>query len=220
MTPPMSDHDLIKDVNYWVLCARPGGAIALRFTRCFEALTRLIAENTALHERLEDNHVFDINGNRIEREPGTIPDGIECRDETIKLQRERITALAVQRDALAEEAVLRDKVSREAWGDQSDEHTPAIRAAHPTKTKDFATYEIALAMVGKRHGKYELVDLTNWLLSRALAAESRVTRLIGQAVADEGRVERLEGALNKVMDFTDQVGVVDIVEAALKDTQA
>ena len=59
-----------------------------------------------------------------------------------------------------------------SWGDQKDEYTPAIKAAHPTRTKRFEIWDRALAMIGKRHGKYELVDLTNWLLVRAEDAEA------------------------------------------------
>ena len=43
------------------------------------------AEVARLHERLEDNYAFDGEGNRIAVEPGSIPDGISCRDETIRL---------------------------------------------------------------------------------------------------------------------------------------
>lgn len=70
-----------------------------------------------------------------------------------------------------EEIARRDAVAKASWGDQKDQHTDAIRAAHPTYTKDFETYEAALAMVGTRHGKYELVNLVNWLLARATRAE-------------------------------------------------
>ena len=54
------------------------------------ALTARLAE---LHERLEDNVCFDLAGNRIEVEAGSIPDGITCRDETIKLQDAAINGL-------------------------------------------------------------------------------------------------------------------------------
>jgi hypothetical protein len=42
-----------------------------------------------LQERLEMNHAWQmVDGEmvRVEVEPGSIPDGIECRDETIRLQ--------------------------------------------------------------------------------------------------------------------------------------
>lgn len=75
-------------------------------------------------------------------------------------------------EGLMGELERRDAVAREAWGDQEDEHSSAITAAHPSYTKDHDTFAKALAMVGKRHGKYELVGLVNWLLARATAAEA------------------------------------------------
>lgn len=83
------------------------------------------------------------------------------------LMREALSALK----STQEEVKRRDDVARAAWGDQEDEHTPAIEAAHPCSSGDHDTFAKALAMVGKRHGKYELVALVNWLLSRALKAE-------------------------------------------------
>jgi len=46
--------------------------------------------NDYLHDRLEDNRVYDFEGNIIQVKPGSVPDGIECRDETIKLMRDVI----------------------------------------------------------------------------------------------------------------------------------
>lgn len=54
---------------------------------------RIADELAALHTRLEDNFCYDIKGNRVEVEAGSIPDGITCRDETIKLQNESISKL-------------------------------------------------------------------------------------------------------------------------------
>lgn len=75
----------------------------------------LTAENTRLHTRLEDNFAF-IDGKRVEMEPGSIPDGIECRDETIKLLDaavKRATARAIASDtarARAEAALAEARV--------------------------------------------------------------------------------------------------------------
>jgi len=46
----------------------------------------------ALETRLEMNSAY-VNGERVAMKPGSIPDGIECRDETIKLQKEYIKQL-------------------------------------------------------------------------------------------------------------------------------
>jgi hypothetical protein len=59
------------------------------------------AEVARLHERLEDNHVYGTAPDtgemvRIDVEPGSIPDGISCRDETIRLQDKSIDNLRAQ----------------------------------------------------------------------------------------------------------------------------
>lgn len=77
---------------------------------------------------------------------------------------------------LEAEIERRERVAREAWGDQEDEHTAAIQAAHPVNSRAFEVFDKALAMVGKRHGKYELVGLVCWLLLRAEVAEAQVAR--------------------------------------------
>jgi len=56
-------------------------------------LEELQQENKRLHIRLEDSHAWDKNGNRIDVEPGSIPDGIDCRDETIRLLKGEINRL-------------------------------------------------------------------------------------------------------------------------------
>jgi uncharacterized protein YfiM (DUF2279 family) len=54
------------------------------------------------------------------------------------------------------------------WDDVDDEWTPAIKAAHPTRSPDQAAahgwYGVAMRMVGNRHSKGELVSLVCWLL--------------------------------------------------------
>jgi len=92
---------------------------------------------------------------------------------------ETVLSLLSRLSAAEAEIARRDAVSKASWGDQKDEHTDAIHAAHPTRTKDFETYDTALAMIGTRHGKYELVNLVNWLLVRAKTAEARVGVLEG-----------------------------------------
>lgn len=79
--------------------------------------------------------------------------------------------------AQADEIARRDAVAKAAWGDQEDEHTAAIEAAHPVNTKNHAVFDRALSMVGTRHGKYELVGLVNWLLACIEAAEAKFAAL-------------------------------------------
>jgi hypothetical protein len=60
------------------------------------ALREREAECKRLRARLEDDHVFVLKDGQMIREevePGSVPDGIECRDCTIKLQDERIKKL-------------------------------------------------------------------------------------------------------------------------------
>lgn len=66
---------------------------------CAERSDELAAvnqRNAELNERLENNHAFNVHGERIEVEPGSIADGIECRDETIKLADRHIATLTEQ----------------------------------------------------------------------------------------------------------------------------
>lgn len=74
------------------------------------------AEIERLHERLEDNRVYDLDGNRIAVKPGSIPDGIDARDETIKLQDERIDRQLAEIERLRNDndrllAVMQERVN-------------------------------------------------------------------------------------------------------------
>ncbi len=63
------------------------------------ALQRLAQEVERLNERLENNHLYEHKDGqmvRVEVSPGSIPDGIDCRNETIKLQDERNDRLAAR----------------------------------------------------------------------------------------------------------------------------
>lgn len=84
------------------------------------AITAKAEEIDRLNERLENNHMFDAQGGRVDVEPGSIPDGIECRDETIKFQDERITALTF------ENTNLRDEVGE--WKANANEAQEVITA--------------------------------------------------------------------------------------------
>ena len=86
-------------------------------------LARLREENARLHERLEDNHAF-VNGERVEVGPGFIPDGIACRDETIKGQDEQIAKLVAARDAARSQLAEAVK-ALEFYAD------PQVYAPHP-----------------------------------------------------------------------------------------
>lgn len=51
------------------------------------------AEIARLRERLEVTYAYDLSGKRIDVLAGSIPDGIACRDETIKMQDAKIARL-------------------------------------------------------------------------------------------------------------------------------
>lgn len=76
-----------------------------------------------------------------------------------------LRALLAERDALRKEnASLRETLTAE-WGDERDEFTDEIEAAHPFREpKDFRRYNLAQAMVSARHSKLELIKLVAWLL--------------------------------------------------------
>lgn len=68
------------------------------------------AEIARLHDRLEDDRVWQMDAAnpdgpmmRVDVEPGSVPDGIECRDETIKLLDAEITALRAVNETMAAE---------------------------------------------------------------------------------------------------------------------
>lgn len=94
---------------------------------------------------------------------------------SFECQRRELTALRSRVEAL-EGALISLK---EPWckgGDESLPEDAAIDAVYPignpnADTSCFKRYENALRMVGKRRSKYALVDLVNWLLTRAEQAE-------------------------------------------------
>ena len=55
-------------------------------------IARLTGENSQLRRRLEIDFVYDLNHNKIPWDP-SIPDGIACRDETIKVLKEQVAQL-------------------------------------------------------------------------------------------------------------------------------
>lgn len=82
---------------------------------------------------------------------------------------ERITALRHQIQSHLnsynyEEGEIKEEGPTQTYYDE-------IQKAHPNFTGQYKNYELALKLVGERHGKYELVDLVNWLLTCPCIAE-------------------------------------------------
>lgn len=82
----------------------------------------------------------------------------------------RLLATISERDARIEELSYSPQDKDDQWTDQ-------IKAAHPVKTGSSKHYVTALEMVGNRRGKGALVEMANWLLTRAEAAEAKVAEL-------------------------------------------
>jgi len=70
------------------------------------------------------------------------------------------------------------------WKDRDDQWSDEIEAVHPVNSTDplrHKRFETAMEMVGNRHGKYELVGLVQWLLTRCDKAEETI-RADGEAL--------------------------------------
>lgn len=112
-----------------------------------EEIARLTRERDALRARLEMDFAYDGDGNRIAVEPGSIPDGIECRDATIKLLDERVERLTKDRDDWKRTAELAQRIATIAidkFRDALDQHD---RFAADTKAR-MAEMEALVAKAG------------------------------------------------------------------------
>ncbi len=94
--------------------------------------------------------------------------------ETVTVLRADLAASNARADA-AEQALV--------WEDTPQPEDDAIAAAHPLKTDNHATYAEARRLVSARHSKGNLIDLVNWLLVRAGAAEAEAGALRACLVA-------------------------------------
>jgi len=94
----------------------------------------------------------------------------------------------IRRTPAPEGEVVGDPV---LWKDRPDEWTDAILAAHPVNSTDperHNRFALAMKMVGNRHGKYELVGLVHWLLTR-LDAASPVVPVARAGISREWLIE-------------------------------
>jgi len=134
--------------------------------------------------------VEQLKKREVVRRPGTdeIVLALVKRAESAEREVERLTALR------ALELI-----------DKPDQWTPEIEAAHPCETEEYRRYETAMKMVGNRHGKYELVNLVNWLLrcadkakeersnnKRVIRALARAERAEAELTAERARLDVLQ----------------------------
>lgn len=72
---------------------------------------------------------------------------------------------AEARVKVLEEALAR--LEGDKWGDEPDDFTEAIHAAHPVMSGNYEHLATAMDLVGNRRSKASLVLLVNYLLTRA-----------------------------------------------------
>jgi len=111
------------------------------------------------------------------------------------------------------------------WKDRPDEWTDAILAAHPVNSTDperHNRFALAMKMVGNRHGKYELVGLVHWLLTRLEAASPVVPVGRGdvEVVAEwlemaKETPKQLHSSLNYVPVCPSEIEAIERILAAL-----
>lgn len=98
----------------------------------------------------------------------------ECQAQAMTMEPDTWLALNQLPALLSEIAALRAKTDPANWNDREDEWSKDIEAAHPvnsTAPDRHKHFDTAMSMVGNRHGKYALVGLVHWLLTRATQAE-------------------------------------------------
>ena len=106
--------------------------------------------------------------------------------------------LAAAEAAIAE--AQREITRLKTWTDQ-DQPLPedaVILAHHPVRNGSDASYIEAMRLVGAKRSKGALVDLTNWLLQRAEAAESALLAAQEQARRDAAVIANLKAEIKDI----------------------
>ncbi len=75
------------------------------------------------------------------------------------------------REVMGDDRMLnaQDRPSAVTWAEKKDQFSDRIISAHPMESRDddrHIRYALAMEMIHNRHGKYALVDLVNWLLTK------------------------------------------------------
>ena len=117
-------------MSEWTEGVCSDGAAILRdgqpvtISELLEHLNTADKEIERLRERLEMTHAYDATRKRVAVEPGSIPDGIDCRDETIaQLEKQ----LRIIRSAALDEAAFDDAISADSESGRLDPLFDAAR---------------------------------------------------------------------------------------------
>jgi hypothetical protein len=77
-----------------------------------------------------------------------------------------------------------EKMKASHWRDTEDDLSAAIKSAHPVlipkedrESWRWGVYDAAHMAVSNRHGKYELVNLVNWLMVELELAKRKLTMI-------------------------------------------
>jgi hypothetical protein len=90
----------------------------------------------------------------------------------------------------------------EAWEDTDDEWTEAIHAAHPSRNDaNHEHYATAMQMVGRRHGKHELVALVCWLLALAEGRKRQAREALDMGLESESRLAACVKAMRETRGY-------------------
>lgn len=103
------------------------------------------------------------------------------------------------------------------WSDKPTADDAAINAAHPANSGNHKRYQIAMDMVGARHSKGALVEMTNWLLSEIerLVAENKALKADRRL---EGNVT--ESALARMNEAEKKAKAFDAAQAGIAAAKA
>jgi hypothetical protein len=195
--------ELIKKLLAYIPVEGQAG-IALRDALMKEAANAI----SALHERLEDSFYFDWEGNRVECAPGSIPDGISCRDETIKMQDEAIDKFRAARSETGE----LDLSEKARLADALDD----VKRLHEEKMKFFERAielerELAAAKRQACTSKGLPVPPSAWPFQETPSARGcRWIACIDQKPENHATVLTTDGEITSTGFWTGKVWVVDV----------
>lgn len=93
-----------------------------------------------------------------------------------------------------------------SWEDKKDKWSDAIAAAHPVETGDHASYNTAMEMVGNRHSKRALVEMTCYFLHKIAKLEASLLNkapAVSNPESHTAQPQELELTLTEIQDAAD-----------------